>query len=419
MATGSITKASVDALEPGERDRFLWDKKLSGFGVKITPSGRRVYLLQYRLGGRGTPTKRYTIGPHGKWTPATARSEAERLAIKVSQGTDPRAEKIEKVRVATELAFDAMLEEFIQSYLRKKWKRSHAMAERLLRTHASPVLGRKPLPLIKKADIEAVLDRLPEDQPGLRLNTFAVVRTFFRWAVKKEHITRSPTQAVDVPEGPEERDRKLEDWELRLAWEAAGSLGYPFGPFYRLLALAGQRREEVAGLDWRELDREHAEWLLPAERAKNGHATLIHLTAAMIAELDGIAAGSNWPRRGLVFSTTGRAPISGYSRGKKRLDAAIAKLVREREDPEVAPWTVHDFRRTQATGLQRLGFRSEVIESVQNRITGRSRPGSAKVYQRYDWEPERILAFQAWSAHVERLANGATSNVIVLSGRKA
>ncbi|MGJ8478134.1 Arm DNA-binding domain-containing protein [Sphingobium yanoikuyae] len=87
MAQAKLGKRTIDALERSERDQFLWDENLSGFGLKVTPAGGKVFIFQYRLGGRGTKTKRWTIGRYGApWTPAKAREEAERLSILVSQG---------------------------------------------------------------------------------------------------------------------------------------------------------------------------------------------------------------------------------------------------------------------------------------------------------------------------------------------
>lgn len=425
MATGAVTKSNVDALQPGERDQFLWDNKLRGFGVKVTPGGNKVFILQYRMGGRGSPTKRYTIGTYGSpWTPADARAEAERLLIRVRQGGNPADEKRERLRVATDLAFSAYADRFLKEYVKREWARSYDDAERVLRLHIRPALRDKPLPSIRMADITALLDRLPTSQAALRAKVFAIVRRLFRWAKGRGDIESNPIEGFEAPPAPPSRDRVLADCELRLAWLAAGDLGYPFGGYYRSLALTGQRREEVAGMDWKELNRDAAQWRLPAERAKNGRATVIHLSAPMIAELDAIAGGEKWPRRGLVFTTNGKTSISGYSRAKRRLDAAMLKLGRKEaekagDDPElveIAPWRVHDFRRTSSTGMQGLGIRWEVIEACHNR----SMQGVSGVYQRHDLSSETRDAFNAWAAHIQRLASGVDqTNVIQLAEARA
>lgn len=426
MATGKITKSSVDAIQPGGRDSFLWDDEVKGFGLKVTPAGVRTYVLQYRTGGRGSPTKRYTIGKHGTLTPKRARDEAERLATLVRQGKDPAADKREARYLAVDLAFDAFAQRFLEQYVRTEWRASYGFAESILRLHVTPHLRAKPLHQITRADLFAVFDAIPATSPALRRNVYAVVRRLFRWAIGRG-IERSPLDGFEAPSGPPSRDRVLTDAELRLMWLASSRLGYPFGDFYQLLAATGQRREEVAGLNWRELDRGASEWLLPSGRAKNGVASLIPLSVPAIAVLDRLAGSDKWPKRGLVFTTTGQTAVSGYSRAKRRLDAAMLALARKEavaadedpEDVELVHWRVHDLRRTVATGLQRLGVRFEVTEAVLNHVSG-SKSGVAGVYQRHDWKDEKREALNRWAVHLLGLAAGGDeSNVVPLLKRKA
>ena len=430
MAIGRVTKRSVDALKKGSKDQFLWDIERHGFGVKVTPAGKKVYILQYRMGGRDAPTRRYTIGTHGTWTPEQADKEAGRLLRLVDTGVDPadvKVEREEKRRVDTTLAFGDYAKRFLDLYVRREWAKSYDFAESILRLHVTTTLKAKPLPSIRKADITALFDALPADKAALRRNVFAVVRRLFNWAEGRGDIEISPLKGFEVPCGVESRDRVLSDCELRLVWLASAERGYPFAPFYRMLAGTGQRREEVARLDWTELDRGAARWELPGERSKNGAPHIVHLSAPMIAELDTIARGDKWPRRGLVFSTNGNTSISGYSRAKEKLDAAMLALAQKEakasgEDPaqvELKPWRVHDLRRTLATGLQRLGVRFEVTEAVLNHLSG-SKSGVAGVYQRHEWTDEKRAALDAWAGHIERIvARANESNVVTLPGRRA
>jgi len=427
MGTGRITKETVDALRPAAKDQFLWDRKTSGFGLKVTPAGGKVYLLQYRLGGRGSKTKRYTIGKHGTWTPAGAEAEARRLLGLVDRGVDPAEAKAEQRRVVNDLAFRSYADLFLREYVARKWKASFNDAASILRLHVTPVLKGKPLPSIRRADITAVLDALPTKQTALRRKVYAVVRRMFGWAVGRGDIPRSPLEGFEAPPAPDARDRTLSDDELRLAWMAAGTLNYPFASLYRLLITTGQRREEVSGLDWRELNRAATEWTLPGARSKNGKASIVPLSPLVIAELDVIAEGEKWPKGGLVLTTTGETAVSGYSRGKTRLDAAMIKQARKEaesvgENPdhvEIMPWRVHDLRRTLATGLQRLGVRFEVTEAVLNHVSG-SKAGVAGVYQRHDWKQEKRHALDAWARHVELVVGGSDkTNIVALAERRA
>jgi integrase len=154
--------------------------------------------------------------------------------------------------------------------------------------------------------------------------------------------------------------------------------------------MTGQRREEVNGMTWAELDR--------GERAKNGEPHTIPLNDLAVAELDRIAGGDRWPRRGRVFATSTGAGFTGYAKGKKKLD----KLIAGDEDGPLPPWRLHDLRRTLATGFQRLSVRFEVTEAVLNHMSG-SRAGVAGIYQRHDWKDEKREALKIWNDHVVKV----------------
>ncbi|MDB5693084.1 MAG: intA 4 [Alphaproteobacteria bacterium] len=403
MPSGRITKRAVDGLEAGHQDLFLWDDELKGFGLRVTAKGSRSYVYQYRMGGREAPSRRYTIGGHGSpWTPEKARKEAERLFIMVRQGIDPVQADQERRRQAVDLAFDAYVESFTTLYLKKRWKQWQLGAG-VLRREATPVLGSKPLPRIKRSDLAPIWDRL-SDRPAVARLTHATLRKLFRWAVNRGDLERSPLDGVEPPPPVAARDRVLTDEELALAWKCTSKLAGPFSGFFKMLILTAQRREEVAGMDWSELDRGVRLWTLPGYRTKNGKPQLLHLSELATKVLDEIADGSTWPRQGLVFSTTGATPISGFSKAKLKLDELMAEhLV---PGAELKPWRSHDIRRTVATGLQRLGVRLEVTEAVLNHVSG-SKNGIVGVYQRYDWAEEKGGALDAWSEHIAKLVGSA------------
>jgi integrase len=409
MATAKITKRTVEALRPSDRDAFLWDSECKGFGVKITPAGKLVYLLQYRLGGRGSPTRRYTIGAHDSpWTPAAAGEEARRLMTLVSQGIDPADMKRRKVREANELSFNAVADRFERLEVPVRWAKSGEFVKATLRLHLRPKLGKRPLPSITGTEITALLDDM-NCGTALRRNIYAVAHRLFKWAQGRGDIDRSPLEGFDAPALATSRDRVLDDRELKLVVSASTSLGPIFGALVRLLLLTGQRRDEVAALDWRELHRDRSEWLLPAIRAKNGRPHLIPLSSQAIDELDALAGGEDWPSQGYVLTTdAGKSRVSGFSKAKKKLDEAIAKLIADGDAPALEPWRYHDLRRSVATGMQRLRISSDWIEAVQNR----RKAGVAAIYQRYDYGQEKREALDRWDAHIRSVI--IDSNVVQL-----
>lgn len=413
LPSGRITKSAVDALEKGARDSFLWDDELRGFGVKITPAGKRSYVYQYRLGGRESPTKRWTIGGHGSpWTPKTAREEAERIGRLVGQGVDPVEAERQRRRIAATLGFKDYVDHFTKEYLMTEWGDSWALAKRRLEMYAVPELGSKPLPSIRAADITPIFDKV-RNQPALAANLYAVMRKLFNWAARRDDIDRSPMEKMDAPRGVKPRKRVLTPDELRALWLATFKLDAPFGAFVRLLILTLQRRSEVAGLSWAELSSKEKIWRLAGERAKNDADHLVPLNALAVAELDALGG----KRKGLIFTTTGETPISGFSKLKKRLDIemlgelqkiADARAEADGEDKEVVTiprWVIHDIRRTGTTQLQALGIPIEVTERVINHLSGET-AGIRGVYNLYEYLPEKKRALDAWGAHLAGLIQG-------------
>lgn len=413
MATGKVNKRTVDALKPGAGVDFLWDDDLKGFGVKITPAGAVAYVYQYRMGGREAKTRRYTIGAHGSpWTPTTARTEAERLGLLVAQGIDPAEADKKRRHEAVSLAFRSYAQTFHDSCKGDGWRK---LVERSLRLHVVPVLGSKALPSITRADVVAVFDAMPTEQQAGRRNTFAILRRLFKWAIWRGDLTRSPMDGMETPPPVKARDRVLSDDELRRVWLAAPGCHRCFGPILRLLIVTGQRREEVTGMAWTELDRGGAMWRIPGERTKNSEPHTVPLSTLAIETIDKLAKGEKWPRRGAVFTTSNGEPFAAHAKGKQKMDKLLAA---DGGDP-IPAWRLHDLRRTLATGFQVLGIRFEVTEAVLNHLSG-ARSGVAGVYQRHHWTDEKRTALQAWADHINRLlAAGDNTNVIPLAARRA
>lgn len=445
MASATITKRSVDAAKPGARDLFLWDDEVPGFGLKVTPAGGKVYVFQYRVvrpgDAKACPTKRYTIGRHGPYTPDQARSRAKALAKLVQEGVDPRQQEIEalaakdeakriaaeRARLEGELVFENVAKRWLAEYCLDHRPASFGQAKVAVNKYLLPKLRGKPLPYITKADLQAAIDAIPAARKASRQQVFAYASILFRWAVERGDITESPVVNMAKPKGSTPRDRVLTDTELAEIWQATGKLRDAFGAFYRLLILTGQRREEVAGMTWAELDRNTASWLIPANRSKNGVASIVPLSPQVIEQLDRLALAKQvkakqkkpdaktWPSAGPVLTTNGATPISGFSKTKKALDAEIANIRNELD--AMAAWRVHDLRRTLATGLQRLGVRFEVTEAVLNHVSG-AKGGVAGIYQRHDWREEKRTALESWARHVASILNPVGESNVVKLERK-
>ncbi len=405
MPNQSITLRTIQSVTPDpHRDIYVWDPRLKGFGLRITPRGAQSFVFQYRVDGG--PARRKTIGPVGSpWTPATARKEAERLLVLVYQGIDPVEAKREAKRKKETLNFRTYSERFVELYLKPNWRGTWGSANCTIHNVFIPRWGNRPVHEITRADIVKVLDEY-SDRPARRKEIHSLLRKFFNWATDRQDIDVSPLAGMKAPKAVPSRRRVLSDDEVVALWRATENSGWPWGPFVRMLILTMQRRQEVAEMDWSEIDLNARRWTLPADRAKNDQEHVIPLTSLALAELQLLGP----KRKGLVFTTTGTTPVSGFFKGRAALHKDMiaylkAKQVEEGGDPaevEVPNWRLHDIRRTGATHLQSLRVPVEVTESVLNHISG-TRAGVAGIYNRYRYDDEKRTALDAWDAKLQSL----------------
>jgi integrase len=258
---------------------------------------------------------------------------------------------------------------------------------------------------LRRDTIVRVLDALTADgKAAMAARTAAYGRACYAWAIRRGSLTVNPFVALPLAT-VEKRERVLTDRELRSVWRATSG-GGAFNAIVRALILTGQRREEVAGMTWAELDDDLSSWTIPASRAKNGVAHVVPLSVPVQALMRGVARqeGSD-----LVFPGL-RGPFNGFGKAKAQLDEASGVTDRR----------LHDLRRTAATGLQRLGVRLEVTEAVLNHVSG-SRVGIVGIYQRHDYASEKRAALMAWGEHVAAIVEGraASGSVTPLRARNA
>jgi integrase len=397
----AITKRLIDTTAPSPKDAFLWDDEVRGFGLKITPAGRRIFILQYRMTGRGTPC-RYTIGEFGSLTPAQARSIAADLRHQIAKGTDPRVSRIEKAKEAEREADPAttiagLIEVYVAKHLSKL--KSGEDVRKLLYREVRPIWGTIPTALVTRRDVIALLDDV-EDHGGpyARNHATAAIRQMFNWASARDPSLPNPAVKLSM-NIVKERERVLSDTELREIWIATGELVSVFCPFIRILLLTGQRRSEVAGMSWSEISgTEDPVWTIPASRTKNGIVHEVPLSHVAVDVLRHV------PRLGrFVFTTDSETPISGFSKFKNSLDKTILTLSRKKTDivceyGEVVGlrerWTFHDLRRTAATIMAKRSVPPHVVERLLNHVSG-TISGVAKIYNRHEYWAERRDAVES------------------------
>lgn len=410
----ALTTRAVENMKPDQGKRFeVPDPGLTGLYLVVQPSGSKSWALRYRLSGK--PAK-LTLGKWPIMGVADARAAATAAIEEVEHGRDPAAaKKAAKASTAQDADRDKV-SSVIDLYLKRHASRNRRADDvaAMFRREIMEKWGKREIHSITKRDVIEILDAVVDRGSPITANRLrAHLNTLFNWAKGRDIIEANPLDGIKPPAPEKPRDRVLTDCEIRLFWNACEGLEYPFGPLYRLLLLTGQRLREVAEMTWREIDGDT--WTLPASRTKNGDEHVIPLSAESRAILDRL------PRVGrFLFSTTGTTPVSGFTRAKERIDKLMAKAVNkdlpEGAEPVTIPaFTIHDLRRTAATGMAGLRFPPHVVEVVLNHRSG-TRRGVAGVYNRFDYAEEKRQALDAWGRFVLSLVEGKADNVVQLAG---
>src|SRR5215470_12644328 len=207
-----LTKSTIDALPTSKSDVVYWDAGYPGFGVKVTPTGRKVFVVLYRTGGAGSKLRKHTIGPYGRVTLHQARVAAQKVFAARLEGRDPAAEKREaKHRIVADRIED-LVEEFIARRLSQN--RSAAETSRLLRREVGKALAGRSIHEISKRDVVAIISAIEQrGAPAAANKTLKSIKTFLHWCVGRGILDQSPAEGVPLPAREVARDRVLNDQE--------------------------------------------------------------------------------------------------------------------------------------------------------------------------------------------------------------
>jgi integrase len=397
-----LPQPTGDKLETAYFDRGRANVRAKGLALRVRSDGTRTWVFFYRnLAGK---QKKLTIGlasdnPSG-WTLDKARREAHAYRVAVNNHKDPVEER-RKAEAAAEdsKTFKGTAEAYLAArqrslkprtfyecsrHLNKDWKALHRFAVHDITT-------------------DMVADGLKDIEkasgPVTRNRCRATLSAMFAWALGERFSKQLRTNPVIGTLKTEEngpRDRVLSDAELAKIWRAAPDNAY--GRVVKLLMLTGQRRDEIGALRWSEIDTKARLIALPAARTKNGREHLLPLSDAAMEVLE------TCPRyRDLVFGV-GPNGLGAWSKSKAALDTVCG----------VKNWTVHDLRRTAATGMADIGVQPHIIEAVLNHVSGH-KAGVAGIYNRSTYANEKRAALDAWAGHLRViLAQAEGANVVKL-----
>ena len=409
-----LTARAVETVKPDPGKRVeIPDAALPGFYMILQPSGTKSWALRYRYGGK---PRKLTLGRYPAFGLKEARNEAGKALQLLEHGTDPGVVKKTTKAEAREIEesgrdkMAAVVDLFIRRHAQRnrRWRDVLAM----FRREVLPKWGEKRIQDITKRDAVDLLDAIVDRGSPITANRLrAHLNTLFGWAKRRDIVTASPLEGIKPPAPEKPRDRVLTDQEILWFWKASDRLGQPFGLLYQFLLLTGQRLREGAEITEREV---HGDvWTIPAARSKNGDEHTVPLSAAAQHVLTSL----HRIKGGFLFTTTGTSPVSGFTRAKARLDAMMADIASHEEGQpvEIAPFTIHDLRRTTATGMAGLRFPPHVVEAVLNHKSG-TRRGVAGVYNRFDYADEKRDALDAWAAKLMEIVGEDAGAVVPFKG---
>jgi integrase len=388
-------KALANHKAPNKSDFIIFDDEIAGFGLRFR-EGRQSWIFQYALGsGADRITRRLKIGDYPALSPVKAREEAADLHAKVHLHGDPAIER-RRNRLEAGKTFAKLVQQYLDYKKDQLRPRSFAEVKRHLEVNAKP-LHSLPLASIDQGVIAARLNAVAKNGAISANRTRASLSAMFVWAMGEGLAAANPVINTNRRE-EKTRDRVLSDLELRTIWQSLEDDDY--GVIVKILILTGQRLNEIAGLRWSEIGKRTI--TLPPDRTKNGrpHEIPIAKTVAALLELRDRGDG-----RDLIFGR-GDGPFSGWSKAKAALDARTA----------LKHWTLHDLRRTAATGMAGIGIQPHVIEAVLNHVSGH-KGGIAGIYNRAQYSAEKAQALARWDEHVSTVARGGKSKVTTLRGR--
>jgi integrase len=434
MPTLKLTQAAVDKLtwdravakwREGQKDKEkpppsrieIWDTQLPGFGLRVSrqegkPPGK-VWQTMYRIRG-SRELVRQTLGTLKQYPKVDKmRDEARASMTKAQSGVNPvdqRRKADAEAKKAEGKAFPVIAERYLAEHVDKECAPSLAKeTRRIFNRDVIPRWKDRQIGEITQKDINALIaaKASKRDRPrrgstgGARVQanrTRARLQAFFRWAIREGDITEDPTEYARKATKEKPRDRhlgdkgveKIDGAEIRAFWDGCDRLRWPYGALFQLLLVTGQRLNEVAGMEWLELDLGARMWQFPGKRAKNSKIHKVPLSALAIEIIRGLPHVDD---RFVFAGIRSWKPVCGFSAAKLRLDELM---------PDSEAWILHDLRRTMTTGMAELKVPPHIADRVLNHVAGVIK-GVMATYQRFEFLDERRDALELWGQYLAKL----------------
>jgi integrase len=397
-------------MKPDMEHMEVSDTKRAGLRIRVYPrtskfkERRIVFMYEKRV--KGGPKRKHTFGAWPQLSLAEARQMALEIELEANKGID-RVELKRQQQLIEETAKAGLttVQEVIATYdkLHLSSIKTRDERNRQLNQSLEKHLNKSIKDLTRKDLQEAVDAKANTGRKPYANRIRAALVAFAKWAWVRGYIDSDIGAGIAKATREAARDRVLSITEVQTIWNATYEMGELWGPLLRLVILTGQRRSEIAELQWNEIDLVKAQMVKSGMQTKNGKPHTTHLAAPALRELQELSQSKNdnkW-----VFSTTGKTPVSGLSKVKSRLDKILGD--------DFEPWRIHDIRTGLASALAETGEPENVVDRILNHSASGSAPSAvARVYNQADMLPQRARALDKWAD----IVTGKRSNVVRLHG---
>jgi integrase len=398
-----LTDRQIKALKPLSTRFEVWEDNGKGFGVRVSPAGRKSFIYMYRFQGN---SRRMTLGVYPEMSLANAHASHATARQLLDKGQDPgTVEQDKKEASQRSPSVKRLVEEYIEKYAKVR-KRSWKEDERILHKDVIPRWGNRKAKDVTRRDIILLLDEIVERGASIQANrTLAAIRKMYSFAMGRGVLDASPCVAIPAPSEENMRNRVLTKEEIKIFWDNldTAKMEKATGLVLKLQLVTAQRKGEVASAKWTDFDLNLGWWTIPAEESKNKKPNRIPMTplaSQLLKEIKTLSGESIW-----LFPS----PREGQHIAETSIDHAV------RENSEhfgIDHFTPHDLRRTASTEMASMGIDDNTIDKILNHIPAKLK----KTYNLYSYDLEKKKALRKWDKELQSILNDqpAKSNVVHL-----
>ncbi len=379
-----LTHRIIDTLTAGKWMTDYWDEQLPGFGVRVSQSGRKTFIVRYQ--GANGSKRRLTLGMYPVMSLAEARDQARAKLAAIAKGEDPQ---VEKVAVREAPTFGELADIYLERHAKVK-KRSWREDERILRVELLPHWKSRKAQSLERSEVTELLDGIVSRGAPIMANRVkALVSKIFNFGIGRGLVEHNPCLFVPMPARERPRERVLSEDEIRQLWALLEDEAPAMGATFKMRLLTAQRGVEVLKMRWRHIDGSW--WTIPAEVAKNGlthRVPLVPQVRDLLDELRPVTGNSGW-----IFASPRKPgrPIASVQSAAERLA----------ERSGIA-FTPHDLRRTAASFMTSMGISRLVVSKLLNHIES----GVTSLYDRHSYDPEKAEALARWADRLDEILVG-------------